>query len=149
MVELIIAAVKAALKEEFGDSYAIHTEEELQEAGFFITCPSLAETLFVGKRYFRQNGLCIRYVPKTEEKQKECMDTAERLLQCLEYITVSGEGKPMRGTKMKCEINSGVLKFLVNYDCFVCRTQQQDPMESLKTGINVKEGDSYGNSQKE
>lgn len=137
MVELIIAAVKAALKEEFGDGYAIHTEEELQEAGFFITCPSLAENLFVGKRYFRQNGLCIRYVPKTEEKQKECMDTAERLMQCLEYITVFGEEKPMRGTKMKCEITDGILRFFVNYDCFVSKSQQQVPMESMKTDINM------------
>ena len=71
MVELIIAAVKAALKEAFGDGYAIHTEEVPQEAGFFITCPDLAENLFVGKRYFRQNRLCVRYIPKTEEKQKE------------------------------------------------------------------------------
>ncbi len=88
MVELIIAAVKAALKEVFGDGYAIHTEEVPQEAGFFITCSDLAENLFVGKRYFRQNRLCVRYIPKTEEKQKECTDTAERLLQCLEYIMV-------------------------------------------------------------
>lgn len=139
MVELLIAAVQAALKEEFGDSYAIHTEGELQESGFFITCSGLTKNLFVGKRYFRQNELCIQYVPKTEEKQKECIDTAERLLQCLEYITVSGENKPVRGTKMKCEITGGILKFLVNYDCFVCKTQQQVPMESLKTGINVNE----------
>lgn len=137
MVELIIAAVKAALKEAFGDGYAIHTEEVPQEAGFFITCPDLAENLFVGKRYFRQNRLCVRYIPKTEEKQKECTDTAERLLQCLEYIMVSGGEKPMRGTKMKCEITDGILKFFVNYDCFVSKSQQQVPMESMKTGINM------------
>ena len=72
-----------------------------------------------------------------EEKQKECTDTAERLLQCLEYIMVSGEEKPMRGTKMKCEITDGILKFFVNYDCFVSKSQQQVPMESMKTGINM------------
>ena len=65
---------------------------------------------------------------------------AERMLQCLEYITIYGEDKPIMGTKMKYEVVDGVLNFFVNYDCFVRKIEQQTPMESLQASTSVKEG---------
>lgn len=143
MINSIIEAISIALNQEFGDDYEIHMEEikqGLKEPCFFITCLNPTFDLFLGKRYFRTNQFCIQYFPETDEKQRECNDVAERMCQCLEYITIYGEDKPIMGAKMKCEMVDGVLNFFVNYDCFIKKTEQQTPMESLQSSTSVKEG---------
>lgn len=143
MINSIIEAISISLNEEFGDGYETHMEEikqSLKEPCFFITCLNPTTELFLGKRYFRTNQFCIQYFPETNEKQRECNGVAERMLQCLEYITIYGEDKPIMGTKMKYEVVGGVLNFFVNYDCFIRKTEQQTPMESLQASTSVKEG---------
>lgn len=143
MINSIIEAISISLNEEFGDGYETHMEEikqGLKEPCFFITCLNPTTELFLGKRYFRTNQFCIQYFPETNEKQRECNGVAERMLQCLEYITIYGEDKPIMGTKMKYEVVDGVLNFFVNYDCFVRKIEQQTPMESLQASTSVKEG---------
>lgn len=143
MINSIVEAISVALNEEFGDSYEIHMEEirqGLKEPCFFIQSLNPTYELFLGKRYFRKNQFCIQYFPATDEKQRECNETAERMWQCLEYITIYGEDKPTRGTKMEYEVIDGVLNFFVNYDCFVYKTEQQTPMEILEVNTSVKEG---------
>lgn len=143
MINSIIEAISISLNEEFGDGYETYMEEikqGLKEPCFFITCLNPTTELFLGKRYFRTNQFCIQYFPETNEKQRECNGVAERMLQCLEYITIYGEDKPIMGTKMKYEVVDGVLNFFVNYDCFIRKTEQQTPMESLQASTSVKEG---------
>lgn len=143
MINSIIEAISISLNEEFGDGYETHMEEikqGLKEPCFFITCLNPTTELFLGKRYFRTNQFCIQYFPETNEKQRECNGVAERMPQCLEYITIYGEDKPIMGTKMKYEVVDGVLNFFVNYDCFIRKTEQQTPMESLQASTSVKEG---------
>ena len=143
MINSIIEAISISLNEEFRDGYETHMEEikqGLKEPCFFITCLNPTTELFLGKRYFRTNQFCIQYFPETNEKQRECNGVAERMLQCLEYITIYGEDKPIMGTKMKYEVVDGVLNFFVNYDCFIRKTEQQTPMESLQASTSVKEG---------
>ena len=143
MINSIIEAISISLNEEFGDGYETHMEEikqGLKEPCFFITCLNPTTELFLGKRYFRTNQFCIQYFPETNEKQRECNGVAERMLQCLEYITIYGEDKPIMGTKIKYEVVDGVLNFFVNYDCFIRKTEQQTPMESLQASTSVKEG---------
>ena len=143
MINSIIEAISISLNEEFGDGYETHMEEikqGLKEPCFFITCLNPTTELFLGKRYFRINQFCIQYFPETNEKQRECNGVAERMLQCLEYITIYGEDKPIMGTKMKYEVVDGVLNFFVNYDCFIRKTEQQTPMESLQASTSVREG---------
>ena len=143
MINSIIEAISISLNEEFGDGYETHMEgikQGLKEPCFFITCLNPTTELFLGKRYFRTNQFCIQYFPETNEKQRECNGVTERMLQCLEYITIYGEDKPIMGTKMKYEVVDGVLNFFVNYDCFIRKTEQQTPMESLQASTSVKEG---------
>ena len=143
MINSIIEAISISLNEEFGDGYETHMEEikqGLKEPCFFITCLNPTTELFLGKRYFRTNQFCIQYFPETNEKQRECNGVAERMLQCLEYITIYGADKPIMGTKMKYEVVDGVLNFFVNYDCFIRKIEQQTPMESLQASTSVKEG---------
>ena len=143
MINSIIEAISISLNEEFGDGYETHMEEikqGLKEPCFFIICLNPTTELFLGKRYFRTNQFCIQYFPETNEKQRECNGVAERMWQCLEYITIYGEDKPIMGTKMKYEVVDGVLNFFVNYDCFIKKTEQQTTMEILRASTDVKEG---------
>lgn len=144
MINEIMEAIRASLKEEFGDNYEIDMEEVRQGSKtpcFFIQCLNSTNDLFLGKRYFRTNRFCIQYFPQSEEVKTECSDVGKRMWQCIEYITLSGDDKPVRGTQMKCEVIDGVLHFFVNYDCFVQKTEQTTLMGSLESNMNVKGGD--------
>lgn len=141
MINSIIAAISVALNAEFG--YVNHMEEikqDLVEPCFFIQCVNPTTELFLGKRYFRQNQFCIQYFPKSDKKERECNEVAEKMIWRLEYITV--DGQKMRGTKMKHNVAGGVLNFFLNYDCFVYRVETDEPMETLDSTTNMKEGGS-------
>lgn len=144
MINAIIEAVSVALNEEFGDKYEIHMEEieqGLEEPCFFIFCLKPTNNLFLGRRYFRTNPCCIQYFPAGKEKQRECNGVAERMYECLEYVTIDSDSKPIKGTKMKHEVVDGVLHFFVNYDCFVYRMEErQESMNGIAADTNVKEG---------
>ena len=129
MINEIIAAISVALNAEFGNEYEIYMEEikqDLKEPCFFVQCINPTTKLFRGERYFQSNPCCI---PKSEEKQRECNEVAERMTWCLEYITVDGD--PMRGTQMHAEVVDGNLNFFVNYDCFLYR--KKVPGEAMET----------------
>ena len=55
---------------------------------------------------------------------------------CLELIDVDGD--LVRGSKMHYEMVDGVLNFFLNYDLFVYRKEQTDPMETIETETTVK-----------
>lgn len=144
MINSIIEAISVSLNRKFGDGYEIHMEEieqGLEEPCFFIFCLDPTNNLFLGKRHFRTNPFCIQYFPESSEKQRECNDVAERMYECLEYVTPDGYSKPVRGTKMKHEVVDGVLNFFVNYDCFTYRTEEQTAMGELYSDTDIKEGD--------
>lgn len=143
MINAIIEAISIALNEEFGGGYEIHMEEMkqgLKEPCFFIFCVNQADELFFGKRSFRANQFCIQYFPATDRIQWECNEAIERMCQCLRYITVYGDSKPVRGTKMRGEVVDGVLNFFVNYDGFIDTERQETAMENLEMDMNGKEG---------
>lgn len=142
MINSIIESISISLYTEFGDDYTIYTEsieQGLQEPCFFVFCINPTNQLFLGKRYFRENGFCLQYFPKDENQAKqEGNAVAERLYSCLEYISVSG--KLLRGTKMKYQIVDGVLNFFVNYDFFIYKTVDLNIMEKLSKNVTVKKG---------
>ena len=69
MINTIIEAISTALDKTFGEGYEIYMEEikqGLQEPCFFIQCLHPTTSLFLGKRYFKENPFCIQYFPLTE-----------------------------------------------------------------------------------
>lgn len=143
MINSIIEAISVTLNGAFGDGYEIHMEEleqGLEEPCFFISCLNPSVSQFLGKRYFRTNQFCIQYFPAAREKQHECNDVAERLYECLEYITPDGDTSPIRGTKMKHKVVDGVLNFFVNYDLFVYKKDSASvpSMEGVSPELHVK-----------
>lgn len=140
MINSIIESISISLNAEFGDKYTTYTEsveQGLNEPCFFLFCINPTNRVFLGKRYFRENQFCIQYFPADKDRTKEeCSAVAERLFQCLELITVTGD--LVRGTKMKYEIVDGVLNFFVNYDLFVYKVEDSVPMEEISESVSVK-----------
>jgi len=143
MINSVIYGISAALEAEFGSNYEIYMEEvkqDLREPCFFISCINPAKSLFVGKRYFRQNMFCIQYFPETEKVRQECHEVMERLYDCLKYIFLSDEKKPTRGTHMNGEIVENILNFFVNYDFFTYKMEQEEAMETMVIKNDAKGG---------
>lgn len=141
MINSIIDSIGISLNAEFGDKYTIYSEsieQGLKEPCFFISCLNPTNQLFFDKRYFRQNQFCIQYLPENAGNiaRTGCNDVAERLFNCLEYITV--ENDLVRGTQMKCEIIDDVLHFFVNYDMFIYKKNVVNPMEELSSNLTAK-----------
>lgn len=139
MINKIIDGISIALNAEFGDAYKIYTEnveQGLKEPCFSIVCVSPNNRQFMGKKYFRQNKFCVHFFPSSDEKVAECMDVLDRLYDCLEIIKVDGE--ETLGTNMTGEMDSGVLSFLVNYDMFMVKVDEQTNMENLNISQSMK-----------
>lgn len=140
MIDSIIEGIGAALCGEFGEGYEICMEESeqgLKKSCFFIRCIRFSCGLFRGQKYFRENRFLIRYVPGSEgNENRECYGIAERLSGCLEFIAAQGG---MRGTKMEAQLGNGALEYYVNYDCFISRKEEAEPMEEWKAGVKVRE----------
>lgn len=139
MINSIVKAISIALNTEFGNAYKIYAEEVkqgLKEPCFFVFCINPTNELFLGKRYFRANQFCIQYFPSTNKKKEESNAVADRLYLCLELIAVDGD--LVRAAKMHYEMVDGVLNFFLNYDLFVYRKEQTDPMETIETDTTVK-----------
>lgn len=140
MINKMTEAIAISLNAEFGDNYTIIKEtsrQDLKEPCFFISCLNPTMKQFLGKRYFRENQFCIQYFPATVNMNEECHAVAERLFDCLEYITESGD--LMRGTAMNYEIADGILNFFVNYNSYMYKQQVNTPMETVEISNNVKE----------
>lgn len=140
MINKIIDGVSVAINSEFDDSYEIYTEsveQGLEEPCFSILCLNPNIQQFLGRRYFRTNQFCIHYFPSSSEPRSECHAVMERLMNCLEIITVDGDFT--RGTAMSGEIVDGVLSFFVNYDMFVRKEVITEPtMQNLDYSTDVK-----------
>lgn len=140
MINSIIQSISISLNAEFGDDYTIYTEsveQGLNEPCFFIFCLNPTNRVFLGKRYFRENGFCLQYLPADKNRaREECNAVAERLYVCLEYISVTGD--LVRGTKMNYEVVDGVLNFFVNYDLFFYKSTSSDAMEEISESVTMK-----------
>ena len=141
MINDVIKAISIALNAEFGPDYEIYGEEirqGLEEPCFFISTLNLTNEKFLGRRYFRKNPFVIQFFPEEGKEREQCNNVAERLMSCLEYITVPGDDKPIQGTDQHCEMQDDVLHFFINYDLFMIKDEKDDPMEEMKLYNEVR-----------
>ena len=138
-VQNIINAIAEALFQEFGSGYEIYTEkveQGLVEPCFKIRCLNPTKNLFLGRCYKRTNQFSIQYIPSTADANEECASVLERLFECLENVILFG--KPVHGTELHGEITDGILTFIVNYDGFVLKTEEQIDMGDVKVLTEAK-----------
>lgn len=142
MIKEIIKGISMALAAEFAEEnctiYAEEVRQELKKPAFFVFALNPSGGLFRGKRYLYRNPFVIQYFP-AGEAQEECMDVAERMMRCLEFLTLPGEDMPILGMKMRYEVPDGILNFFVNYDLFMIEKEQEDMMEELEQTGTVKQ----------
>lgn len=135
MINGIIEAVSLALDAEFGEAYSIYAEEtpqSLEEPCFFISCVNSESALHPSGRHRRINQLAVQYFPRQgQAPRRECLDVAERLLQCLEIITAA-DGTKFLGRDTHYEITDDMLHYFTNYDFFTRKRKEYDRMESMR-----------------
>ena len=103
-------------------------KQGLTEPCFLVSLVNPTNKQVLGNRYYRTNLFSIQYIPQsTTDARSECYEVQDALFEALEYITVSGD--LVRGTEMKGEFIDEVLIFLVNYNMFIYRETENDPME--------------------
>lgn len=145
MTQRILEAISRKLFAIFG--YPNHMEEikqGLQEPCFFLMPMAPTDRHFFGNRHYRQHGFLIQYFPENETGlRRECYAVAEKLMQCLEWITLEGEERPIRGTNLHYQIVDDVLQFFVDYDFFVRKipqggTEETALMEVMQRAQQVK-----------
>jgi len=141
VINLIIEAVSAALDTEFGDGYSIYAEEvpqNLERPCFFVSSMLADSTRYPSKRYKRQNQFAVQYFPLSDMSPKqECLAVAERLLLCLEMVTIA-DGTGFIEYDTHYEITDGVLHYFTNYNFFTRKRKDFDRMESMRHSFRQK-----------
>ena len=138
-IQNLMDAIAEALFQEFGSDYEIYTnkvEQGLEEPCFMIRLLNPTKNLHLGRCYKRTNQFSIQYIPSTMEAQEECISVMERLFECLENVIL--HGKPVHGTELHGEIIDGIITFIVNYDGFVLKKEEQNNMEDLEILTEAK-----------
>ena len=134
MVDQIIDGTVEKLHETFGDAYKYYTEQVKQgltQPCFLISCLTMGRAQQLGDRYRRDNLFSITYHPgSATDARSECVAIQEALFDALEYITVNNG--LVRGTGVTGRMSNGVLVCTVNYDMFVYRVEEIEPMETLQ-----------------
>lgn len=130
----IMDAVTRKIFEIFGDGYTIYTdnvEQDLKEPCFFVSFLEPSHKPLLGKRYRRIYDMSIQYVPAGEDPSREINQVVDRLIDGLEYISLS-DGSLRRGMDMSSRVSDDILTFLVTYDVFGVKTEpEKERMEAL------------------
>lgn len=142
MINSIKSAISTSLFEEFGEDYEIYTEkveQGLKEPCFLISSLNQSSTQFFSARYKKNNLFSVQYFPSTNEIKAECNDVAERLNDCLEWITVGDD--LVRGTNINSQLVDDVLHASVTYNYFAVSKAENDvdTMDEYSVQSNVKE----------
>ena len=138
-IKKLIDAIAEALFQEFGSDYEIYTEkveQGLTEPCFLIRYLNPTKNVHLGRCYKRTVQFVIQYIPSTAEANDECASVLERLFECLEDVVLSE--RPVHGTEIQGEITDGILNFMVNYDGFVLKEEELDPMDNLEVLTEAK-----------
>lgn len=139
----IISGISNALYDEFGQEYRIYKEkieQGLKEPCFSVLCISPTIKKGLGNRYEKNNSFCIHYFAESKNFRSECMDVFERMVDCLEYITVSGD--LVRGLNIHAEeiTEDGIMHVFVDYNIPVIKAVEQTKMETLRQKTEVING---------
>ena len=142
MLNDIINGISNAIYNEFGQKYKIYkekVEQGLKEPCFSILCVSPTIKKGLGNRYEKNNSFCIHYFSESKNFRQECMEVFERITDCLEYITVSGD--LVRGLNIRAEevTDDGIMHIFVDYNIPIFKVSEETKMQSLSQKTEVKQ----------
>ncbi|MBS4931110.1 MAG: hypothetical protein KH020_07245 [Clostridiales bacterium] len=141
MLNDIVNGISNAIYDEFGDKYKIYKEQieqGLKEPCFSILCISPIIKKGLGNRYEKNNSFCIHYFAESKNFRSECMEVFERMADCLEYISVSGD--LVRGLNIRAEeiTEDGIMHVFVDYNIPVRKIVEQEKMGYLEQRAEVR-----------
>ncbi|KAB1436593.1 phage tail terminator family protein [Candidatus Galacturonibacter soehngenii] len=142
MIYKTIIGISQALKEEFKENCVVFNEEEqeLKSSCFLIVPTKYEQKQKLGNRYELLQSFEIRYIPlNAKEYTLECANVMPKLFATLEYITIDGD--LTRGTNMSAQIQDGMLHFFVDFNLFVLKVEERFNMETMQSGVLLKEGE--------
>lgn len=141
MINDIISGISNALYEEFGTNYKIYKEtvkQGLKEPCFIIVCISSSSKRKLGNRYMEESTFCIHYLTNNKNPYADCFEVFERMADCLEYITVTGD--LVHGTNIKSEemTGNGEMHVLVDYKIATRKVEEKEKMGTYTLKSEVK-----------
>ncbi|WP_182185561.1 phage tail terminator family protein [Pectinatus frisingensis] len=141
MVNDLLQGINNKLFEIFGDKYSIYNNEvkqDFEEPCFFILELRGSNDLVISNRYRRVHSFDVQYHPEfNNQSAQEINNTADILMEQMEYITVAGN--LIRGTNMNYEKVDNVLHFFIDYDVFIIKPRDKLPfMVTLKQAQHTK-----------
>lgn len=138
MINKIVDGISKALNQEFGDEYEIYQNNVLQgldEPCFFIAVLEPSKDQLLQNRFLQRNPFDVHYFPVDPDDNRDMQGTAERMLDCLEWIIPE---EPIRGTEIRWQIEDGVLHFFVSYNVVRNRMIQKDLMQEITQNITTE-----------
>ena len=117
MVNDVLDAITKQLGQTFGSSYRYYVEnveQDLQKPCFTVDMLEPRERSINYKRYRRTMPVVVHYFNEERDtNKKDCYSMAERLVECLEYLTF--KDTVLRGENISWQLVEGVLQVLLTY----------------------------------
>lgn len=132
---MVLDGITLALRAAYPDSKieSNNVMQGLKCPAFIVQLVTASQTVRGSNRWKRLPRFDILYFPIGDNE--DCYTVADNLCEILEVINLPG-GDKIRGTDMTFEVVDEVLHFLVSYNHFVYKDEDEIPMENL----NIKQG---------
>lgn len=128
-------SIARALREEFGVPVALGPlPQGLTGPQFFVLRVRAVRRAYPARRILAQNEYRVDYLPADRlNARAACEAAAQRLFACLAVI--GPDTAPLRGTKMACTFEDGLLHFSVRYDYFCRAPDTSQAMERIEVQV--------------
>lgn len=134
MVNDVLEAITKQLGQTFGSSYRYYVEnveQDLQKPCFTVDMLEPRERSINYKRYRRTMPVVVHYFNEERDtNKKDCYSMAERLVECLEYLTF--KDTVLRGENISWQLVEGVLQVLFTYRFDTHKLENLETMETLE-----------------
>ena len=134
MVNDVLDAITKQLGQTFGSSYRYYVEnveQDLQKPCFTVDMLEPRERTINYKRYRRTMPVVVHYFNEERDtNKKDCYSMAERLVECLEYLTF--KDTVLRGENISWQLVEGVLQVLLTYRFDTHKLENLETMETLE-----------------
>lgn len=134
MVNDVLDAITKQLGQTFGNSYRYYVEnveQDLQKPCFTVDMLEPRERSINYKRYRRTMPVVVHYFNEERDtNKKDCYAMAERLVECLEYLTF--KDTVLRGENISWQLVEGVLQVLLTYRFDTHKLENLETMETLE-----------------
>lgn len=149
IIKDLLDGITNAIYEEFGDDYEIYTSrvtQGLNEPCFIVRCLNPMNNLALGNistqtRRETTTVFAIQYFPTKDDSEEiyiEFDEVFERLVSCLEFITVSGD--LVRGYDFSSDESDGVMTFYATYSVPLIVKVEETEMLTLRQEEGVDNG---------